>query len=407
MNNKTIRNVIIGFLGLIFILYFNPLGFNNPTERTVITTAGGAQDVQFTGGVYWKGFLSKSTVYPNQIGVSYGGAEADLTLRDNTVEIGRVTVQFSDGTTAQIEGIAQYILPTNKTEMLEVHNAHMSPEGLVKRRLSPYTQECLNSAAQLMTSEMHYSGGKAQMAQDYLNQLQNGSYLLKVNDVMTYDSVEKNSKRSYIVNIQVDKNGQPKRKFSSIKEYKIVVGDANIIKTDYETAVDSMLAKKIISSTRASVSKQELMTAEQQKLTAKSQGEKKLVDIEYQQKQEQTKQVVAAETKVKLAEQDRQTQEIALKAANLEAQKIKLLADAQAYEKRTAMQANGALEQKLDSYEKVNKYWADAFKDYKGSVTPYIMSGGNGGNQNAAMSLAETMQLKAQLDLGLSMKNQK
>ena len=49
-----------------------------------------------------------------------------------------------------------------------------------------------------------------------------------------------------------------------------------------------MLKKKIDAATMASVSKQRLMTAEQQKLTAKAEGERKLTEIEYVQKQEQT-----------------------------------------------------------------------------------------------------------------------
>jgi hypothetical protein len=53
--------------------------------------------------------------------------------------------------------------------------------------------------------------------------------------------------------------------------------------------VDQKLTKIIDAATKSAISKQELMTAQQQTLTAKAKGEQALVEIEYQQKQEQTK----------------------------------------------------------------------------------------------------------------------
>lgn len=166
-----------------------------------------------------------------------------------------------------------------------------------------------------------------------------------------------------------------------------------------------MLAKKIDASTRASVSKQELLTAQQQQLTAKAKGEQNLVEIEYKQKQEQTRQVVAAQTKVEVAKQDMEQQRIQAQAAELEARKIKTLADAQAYAKRTEIQANGALEQKIAAYIKVQAYWAEALKGYTGNITPQIITGGgSGGSSNGLMTMMEIMGAKAAKDLSLDLK---
>lgn len=241
------------------------------------------------------------------------------------------------------------------------------------------------------------------MAQDYLDQLKNGVFILKTKDRVIYDSLEKENKRIYETNIESNSNGQPKRKFSSIKEYGITVADANITDVDYEKRVDDMLAKKIDASTKASIAKQELLTAQQQQLTAKATGEQRLVEIEYQQKQEQTKQIVAAQTKVEVAKQDMEQQKIQAQAAELEAKKIKTLADAQAYAKRSEIQANGALEQKLAAYKEVQKYWADAFSKYQGNVVPQIQSGGSNGN--GALNFMEIMGAKAAKDLSLDLKN--
>lgn len=395
----------ITLFALILFIFINPFSYNDPTERTVITRQNGKQFVQFSPGMYYSGFFAKEVSWPNQISVSYKDEKPNYELVDNTVEIGRVLVRFNDATTAEVQGITQYILPSDEKEMLEIHNAHRTPEALVKRRLAPYTQECLQSSAQLMSSEMHYSGGRAQMVQDYLDQLKAGAFLLKISTVNIYDSIEKSNKKSYEVVIQKDAGGQFKRKFSSIKEYGVIVADAQVTDVDYEAQVDTMLKKKIAAATRSSISKQELMTAQQMQLTAEAQGKKKLVEIEYVQKQEQTKQVVAAQTQVELAKLDLTKQDIALQAANKEGQKIKVLADANAYEKQRNIAADGALDKKLDAWLQERKYAWDAFAKYQGNMVPYYISGGGNGNVPYATQWLEIQGINSMNSLKLDMKN--
>ena len=145
------------------------------------------------------------------------------------------------------------------------------------------------------------------------------------------------------------------------------------------------------------------MTAQQQTLTTKAKGEQALVEIEYQQKQEQTKQVVEAETRVKVAEQDRLQQRIAYEAAILEAKKIKELADAEAYSKSKIMQADGDLEMKLKAQVEVQRVWADAFSKYTGAVVPQFQTGG-GPTANGALNFMDIMTAKTAKDFALDLK---
>jgi hypothetical protein len=405
MENKSIIiKGILGIITLIVLLFINPFSYNDAGERTVVEQFDGKQLVQYTPGVYYAGFFAKERPWPNQISVSYQADAPDLDLRDGTIEIGKQMIRFGgDATSANISGIVQYILPMDEREMIEMHNAHRTPQSLVQKRLAPYTKECLQSSAQLMSSEVHYSGGRAQMAQDFSDQLKNGVFLLKTVDKVIYDTLERENKRVYETNPLMDKNGNPKRKVSSIKEYGITVADAAVTDVDYEERVDNMLAKKIDASTKASVAKQELLTAQQQQLTAKAKGEQRLVEIEYQQKQEQTKQVVAAQTKVEVAKQDMEQQRIQAQAADLEARKIKTLADAEAYAKQRVMAADGALDKKLAAYQNVQKYWSEAFAKYQGNMVPYYQSGG--GNGNGGINFMELMGAKAAKDLSLELRN--
>ncbi len=402
---KTIAIGVIAVISLIFFLIVNPFSWNDAGNRTVVERTNGEQIVQFAPGIFYAGFFAKEKEWPNQISVTYQEAVPKLEIEDNGIEVGQIMIRFSDATTADVRGITQFILPSDEKEMILIHNTHRTPQSLVVKRLAPYTKECLQSSAQLMSSEKHYGGGRAQMAQDFLDQLKEGVYLLVTEETLVFDSLEMEKKRIYQTEIQYDKKtSTPKRKLSSIKEYGITVADAAITDVDYENKVDEKLVKIIDAVTKSSISKQELMTAQQQTLTAKAKGEQALVEIEYQQKQDQTKQVVEAQTKVKVAEQDKLQQKIAYEGAILEAKKIKELADANAYARQRIMQADGALEMKLKAQVEVQKVWADAFSKYTGAIVPQIQTGG-GPTTNGALNFMDIMTAKTAKDFALDLKN--
>lgn len=406
ISKRTIFIGVVLIMALIMFIAANPFSWNDAGNRTVVERTTGEQIVQFAPGIFYAGFFAKEKEWPNQISVTYQEANAMLELEDNGIEVGQIMIRFSDATTANVKGITQFILPSDEKEMILIHNTHRTPQSLVVKRLAPYTKECLQSSAQLMSSEKHYGGGRAQMAQDFMDQLKEGVYLLKTEENVVYDSLEQEKKRIYQTEIQYDKKtSAPKRKQSSIKEYGITVADAAITDVDYEDKVDQKLTKIIDAATKSAISKQELMTAQQQTLTAKAKGEQALVEIEYQQKQEQTRQVVEAETKVKVAEQDKQQQKIAYEGSILEAKKIKELADAQAYARSRIMQADGALEMKLKAQVEVQKVWADAFSKYTGAVVPQFQTGGTGATTNGVLNFMDIMTAKTAKDFALDLKN--
>ncbi|MEO5978161.1 MAG: SPFH domain-containing protein [Chryseolinea sp.] len=401
---KTVGVVIAAIFFVVVFLMFNPFSWNDAGNRTVVERTNGEQVVQFAPGIFYSGFFAKQKEWPNQISVTYQENTAKLELEDNGIEVGQIMIRFNDATTANVKGITQFILPSDEKEMILIHNTHRSPLSLVLKRLAPYTKECLQSSAQLMSSEKHYGGGRAQMAQDFIEQLKDGVFLLKTEENIVYDSLASEKKRIYQTEVQIDpKTSQPKRKISSIKEYGITVADAAITDVDYEEQVDKKLTKIIDAVTKSSISKQELMTAQQQTLTAKAKGEQALVEIEYQQKQEQTRQVVEAETKVKVAEQDKLQQKIAYEGSILEAKKIKELADAQGYARARIMKADGALEMKLKAQVEVQKVWAEAFSKYTGAIVPQFQTGGTA--SNGALNFMDIMTAKTAKDFALDMKN--
>ena len=114
--------------------------------------------------------------------------------------------------------------------------------------------------------------------------------------------------------------------------------------------------------------------------------------------------MVEAETKVKVAKQDKLSAKNNLWRPILQAKKIKELADAEAYAKSRIMQADGALEMKLKAQVEVQRVWADAFSKYTGAVVPQFQTGG-GATTNGALNFMENMAAKTAKDFALDLKN--
>lgn len=399
------KQLIIGGLGILLLSVLaslNPFGYNDLGYREIVETPAGNKYVVFNNGVYWKFPGSKVTTYPNVITISHRGEKTG-----STVEGDLILIRFNDATEAKAQTVVRFRLPDVEEDMLMLHNEYINKEYLALKGLQPYTIECLKNSAQLMDSEQHYSGGRAQLSQFFQDQLDFGLFILDTKESFTRDTLTGETKRIYESKIRVDNNGERVRKGSDLTRFGISIASATIENVDYEAQVDEKLKKKIEASTRESVSKQNLVTAQQEAMTAEAEGRKRLVEIEYEEKQRQTQAVVKADTEVKLAEKDKEKQRIALEAARLEAQKIKALSDAEAYAKQRIMQADGALEKKLETYKEVQQMWANAFQNYKGDLVPKFQTGSNGSGGNAGLDFMEIMSAKAAMDLNLNTKVKK
>lgn len=138
--------------------------------------------------------------------------------------------------------------------------------------------------------------------------------------------------------------------------------------------------------------------AEQEALTTAKQGEANATAAKWEQEVIKAKLVTEAESNKAVAE-------LAVQTAELEKRRLILEGEGEAAKKRLVMQANGALEQKLEAWITSQKYWADAFSKFPGALVPQVITGGSGSNNNA-LNFMELMGVKAAKDLALDMKNQ-
>ena len=236
-------SAMIGVL-FIFLGVANPFSINDAGQRTVVQPIKGELWTQFGPGLYFSGFFSKKTVWPNNftIQVSREGnksPDADLWVVSNSKD-----GTFSEGDNAELEHTVKWDLPSSEAMMLDLHITYNRFENLMSTTLLSYQKKIASFSTQRMSSEAHYSGGKSQLDQYFQDQLRNGQVLLQTNTKTRI--LEDGSQETYIdVKPKLDDNGEMVRVESDIQTFGILSTYTSIDNVHYVEEIDVKLRQKI------------------------------------------------------------------------------------------------------------------------------------------------------------------
>ena len=386
-------SAMIGVL-FIFLGVANPFSINDAGQRTVVQPIKGELWTQFGPGLYFSGFFSKKTVWPNNftIQVSREGnksPDADLWVVSNSKD-----GTFSEGDNAELEHTVKWDLPSSEAMMLDLHITYNRFENLMSTTLLSYQKKIASFSTQRMSSEAHYSGGKSQLDQYFQDQLRNGQVLLQTNTKTRI--LEDGSQETYIdVKPKLDDNGEMVRVESDIQTFGILSTYTSIDNVHYVEEIDVKLRQKIKYAADKANSKQELIAAQQEEQTAIVKGRKLIAERTATEEADEIESVIRAR-KAKLVAAEKLEEDkykaastLALKKAEAEGDKLKVLAGLSPLEQA-----------KMDKETAIGV--AQALAGPNGIVFPRIVvSGGesNGGGNGAL----QTVQLKMLNDLAKSM----
>ena len=303
---------ITAFIGL--LLMFNPFVYNADGERTYVQDPWlKTEKVIFEPGYTWGGFFHRKTEWPDVM---------STVLED-------IPIRFNDATQAKADANVRWELPKDEQTMINLHKSYRAPDKLQTRTLEPYSKECLGFASQLMESEVHYSGGQSKLKEDFRDQRLNGQYVLETNTSFEFDSLSNERIKITNVDLRRDANGRIMTIPSDVQTYGIKAVFAAVPHIDYEPIVDEKLKAKIEQSTKESIAKQALITAQQEALTAKAKGEEMLAQTRAEEEADKLRAVIQAEKEKAVAKE--------------QAEQAKYVADKVEQEGRAKAAANQAL----------------------------------------------------------------
>lgn len=349
----------------------------------------------------WKRALTVQAVEGGSETLDYTEVESSET----SAALPPQNIMFLDQVDANAQATVRFLIPTEQETFLRLAHEYRTPENLLRTALIPAFKETLQANASLMGAEEYYSGGRTEFNTEFENQMVNGIYIVKREEVTQQqlrrqkgtanvalgteqEDFGDETRVVFVVNKVQDESGVPLRKSQRFVDYGITVVDSRITQMNpNQRFVERMQLKQKASADRA-IAREQRIQEEEQRLLAISRGEREVAERQAKAKVEQIQATTEADTSkqlaiteaTKLKEQaaiERETAKINLEKAEIEAKTRRTLADAEAYQKRVILQADNALAQKLEAETEIQKIWADAFA--KRNVPQYVFGGTAGG----------------------------
>jgi regulator of protease activity HflC (stomatin/prohibitin superfamily) len=335
---------------------------------------------------------------------------ADRDTEEDTANDLSIVVRFNDGSTANISGTCRVVMPITESEAiaLTTEKGHKTYRDVEQKLILPTIRNVLRSTANLMTARESYNEKRLDYISWAKDQIENGVYktqeeVKEVEDLVTGEKTWKAVKV-----IRKDDKGNFMYEDNPLANTGIKLDNFEIKNFDYEDKVKQQIAKQQTARMNVETAKAEAEEARQNELKAIAEGKKNVAIAKYEKEEEKIRAVVDAQKDKEVAELQAQKKlEVAKldKEAAAETKQANILeGEGLAEKKRLILAADGALQQKLDAYVRVNSMYAEAIKNYQGDWVPKTIMGSNGAAPgNGAQNLIDLFTVKAAKDLALDM----
>jgi len=431
-NGPLVPKLIIGVvvaLGIFYLLsksfFYAEPGYiyhvRTVTGNEAVVTEVGYKFYPFGRYNAWKRAMTVQAIAGTSKARKTINAESDS--NSTSASLPPLSIMFLDQVDAHAEATVRFSIPSDEVSFLKLAHEYRSPENLLRTALLPAFKETLQANASLMAAEEYYGGGRTEFNSEFENQMSNGIYLVKREEVSVrstrarsgtanaalgteQEEYGEDSKTVFQVKKVMRADGQPRRKSQRFTDFGISVVSALV--TDMrpnQKFIERMQLKQKASADRA-IAREQRVQEEEQRLLAIARGEREVAERQAKAKVEQIQKTTEAETEKQLtvtgaeklkaeAAISKETAEINFEKAKIEAQTQRTLAEAEAYQKKVILQADNALAQKLEAEVEIQRLWADAFA--KRNVPTNVFGGGSApvGNDSETKSFMQMLTLDA------------
>ncbi len=402
--------IFIGIISIILlsIILPNSMFYSEPGYVYHVRSIGGNEkvvsDIGWNFYLFgrWNSWKRAMTVQATRLSVERMAAQEESS--QTSANMGPLNIIFIDQVDANAQATVRYSIPTGQVAFLHMAHEYRSPDNLLRTELIPAFKETLRANAAMMSAEDYYLGGQTEFNDNFTNQMTSGVFLVKRNEVTVSAAPNKGSanaslkdkqelygdqtKTIFLVEKLLDNEGQPRRKEQKFTDFGVTVVSARI--TDMKPNkkfVERMQLKQKASADRA-IAREQRIQEEEQRLLAIAKGEREVAQRQAKAKVDQIEKTTNAETEKQLAVTEaekfkaqaaiqKDTAQINLEKAKIEAETKTTLADAEAYQKEVIIKADNALAQKLDAEIKIQEVWAEAYA--RRAVPSTVFGGGQSG----------------------------
>jgi len=375
--------LVVGVVILIFFFFCCFKMFENLDVHRIMCVQSpvkGELTWYTTAGLKWQGF-GKITKYDKRSMYKFD-----------------IPVRFNDGGHATMRGSVQFEMPADKTHLSDIQSKFGNDDNVRASLIQTVVNKCIYMTGPMMSSKESYAEKRNYLINYVEDQIQNGIFKTVSRDTVVKDNFSGSEKTITLVEVLHDKNGTPLRQEeSALSRFGIKAFNFAIENMPYDATVEAQIKQQQSITMDIQTSIADAKKAEQNVITVEANGKASAATAKWQQEVIKAKAVTEAQQQLEVAT-------LRAKAAEQTKREQILLGEGEGARKRLVMQANGALEQKLEAYVKVQGVWADAFAKFGGSIVPqFQMAGSSGTTANGATNFMELMSAYAAKNLALDM----
>ncbi len=393
---RQVSFIVLVLLVVLVVVFSNQIVETNRRGQYQIKQAAitGTMTARMAPGMYGRWFGAIDTW--NKAETFYFTSEYDGA--GDVVEDRSMEVRFNDGSLTYISGTARITMPTNEQDAIDliIKEGYRSYRDLEQKLVLPTVRNALRSTANLMSARESYSEKRLDFINWARDQIQNGLYSTeeitrKVTDIVSGEQVTRTFKRIK----RNEATGEPIYLFNPMSGMGINVSNFEIKTFNYAEKVQEQISAQQEALMAVETARARAKEAEQKALTVEAEGKAEVMRVKYEKEQSKIAAVVLAEQALEVARLEHL-------AAEETRQRDILLGQGEAERKRLVMAADGALAQKLETFETIQGQWAEAYAQR--NVPQLVMGGGaDGGTDRATLDFSQAMQLLVAKQLGLDL----
>lgn len=400
----TTRRALIGGLSVVAAvaaMITAPMMFENLDSSEIMVVqspVSGDLTVHSEPGLKWQG-MGSVTKYPRRNEFTFHSGCEEKVGEEKRFGGPGLGVRFYDGGNATLCGSISWMMPLDPMSIIEIHRDFHSAEAFELQAIRRSMESAAIFSGPTMSSFDSAAGRRNELLQILNEQTLKGVYKTISKTVRAKDiaGVEKDMQITEIVK---DDKGVPVRAQESyVEKYKVTMLPMTISGLRYEDRVEKQIKDQQSATNAAVVAIANAKKADQDALTAESTGKATAVKAEWDEKTIQAKSIAQAEAAVTIAN-------AGVKEAEAFKKSEVLRGEGEAARKRLVMEADGALDKKLDAVIRINALYATAIQNANpGAWSPQIVMGGGAntnGGQNAS-ALIDMMTAKTAKELGIDM----
>lgn len=370
---KKITLIALSVIALIVFISYSGKMFEEVEAGEIVVIQhplSGELDIITTPGTYSQ-YLGKATHYKRRTQIWFSKQSNQDAEVDESIK-----VRFNDGGHAQISGSASMELPLDPKAIKALHSNFGSQEAIEHELVKTVLQKAVFMSGPLMSSKESYAEKRNELINYIEDQASHGVYKTIQRDDKTIDVFTNAEKVITVVEIQKDpKGGFARVEKSPLQRYGVTLSNLSINGVDYDKAVEAQIKQQQQLVMQVQTAIANAKKSEQDALTSEQKGKADAAAAKWAQEVIKAKLVTEAQQRKEVAALEAQ-------AAELEAKKTRIDADAEAYKNAKLVSAGLS---PIDRAEYEMKTKIEVAKALSGITLPSTYMSGNGGNGKESM----------------------